>query len=166
MLKQLQKIGSKLGGVKLNAKRRKAYTFETQSANLDNAQIIKNLKASGRDFVGTAKTNKTIMAKLSKTFKVEITRYLKTVKAKTRQARADKAAAKALLNMGESFKAEILKRLNTGRNADGSAVRPLTEEYKRFKSRQFGRTDPVGWASGQLADNLAPGTRNLRLTKR
>jgi hypothetical protein len=41
----------------------------------------------------------------------------------------------------------------------------LTPKYAALKKKKFGFTHPIGKASGQLLDNVAPASKNIKLNR-
>lgn len=161
LLKTLQHMGTAIKEVQLLAKDR------VESA-ADNAEIIGHLIAQHRDFFSP---NDEMVSKIDKvmveTMEEELTKQ--TVKrvstGKDQKKVANAVAAKAFIAGMEVAKDIMRERIENQVTADGSAPLPLSDDYEIQKQRKFGFTTPIGVATGQLLDNLARGTRNIKLKR-
>jgi hypothetical protein len=67
----------------------------------------------------------------------------------------------ALRSAALSFLKWISGNINSGNwNGEGG---DLSEEYAAYKKKKFGFTHPIGKATGQLIDNVAPSSKNIKL---
>ena len=80
-------------------------------------------------------------------------------------------AAYASQAMGNSLKAACLSYLRwvtdniESQRWKGGGSSSLSEEYADTKQRKYGFTQPIGKASGQLIDNVAPNAKNIKLNR-
>ena len=154
LLKVLGKLGNSIRAVDLNAKSRQ------DSSEKNNAEILEHLAEGGRDFVTpTDETMKKITRALVDNLELEI-RKLKTSKASVTGA-AKKAAANAFHAAAMVWQEEITRRIKEQDwVGDGGDLSP---EYAKYKENKYGFQTPIGVATGQVRDNVAPERRNLRL---
>jgi hypothetical protein len=67
----------------------------------------------------------------------------------------------ALRSAAMSFLKWITNNIETQNwNGEGG---DLSEEYAAIKKKKFGFTHPIGKATGQLIDNVAPSSKNIKL---
>jgi hypothetical protein len=165
MLKALEKIARVRRSADLNSKHRRE-----GNSKLNNAEIFKFLADGGRDFVTPSSKaleaiDKAAVAKIEQ----GLARYKVGHKGgrlinagNMTQSQARQVQAKALVDAAQVWMAEITRRINDG-DWTGDGDPKLVEEYERYKNKKFGFAYPIGKATGQLLDNVAPGTRNIKL---
>lgn len=165
-LKILEKLGSKIRAVDLHAKQRQ----EGGRGDLNNAEILDFLAKGGRDFViaDDAMVKKTaevitesIMADMQQ-FLTKVEKAKKGKRAASAEERvATQIATRAFLAAGEVWLEQITENIESGKwEGDGSDK--LNPEYEKRKQAKHGFAYPIGKATGQLLDNLAPKNRNLK----
>lgn len=158
LLKTAEKLGSAIKGAQLNAKSR------GDSAKT-NAEILEYLAEGGRDFVTP---DSETLRKIEETIAGHLEEGLERIKRgnlkKSEKAAATEIAAKAFKEGATVWNDKISQNISDGKTADGQ-VEELSEEYARQKQRRYGFTKPIGVATGQVRDNVAPGGRNIKLTR-
>jgi hypothetical protein len=165
LLEALAKIAKVKRSADLNSKTRQ----ETDSV-LNNAEIFDFLARGGRDFVTPSKKalsdiDKAALAAIEKgllKYKVGHKGGRITNAGKMTQAQARGVQAKALVAAAQVWMKEITRRINDG-DFTGDGDPKLEEEYEKWKQKLYGYAYPIGKATGQLLDNVAPGTRNIKI---
>lgn len=160
LLKTLQHMGNAIKAVQLLGKDR-------EDSNKNNAEIITFLIKQDRDFFSADESMiSRIDKKMVEIMEEELTKQtLQRVKTgKSQKSVAQAVAAKAFLAGMEIAKEIMVERIESQTTVDGSAPAELSEQYANWKQAKFGFTT-IGKATGQLLDNLAPGSRNIKLRK-
>lgn len=157
LLDVVMALGSAIRAVELNAKKRK------EGGDNTNAEILEFLADSGRDFVTLSDADKremesTLVAWLEKGLGGNIR------SGQDFRAFATEIAAKAFTEAAKFWQDKISENIRNGKSKDGP-VEDLSPEYKNQKQKKYGFVYPIGVASGQLRDNVAPESRNLKLRK-
>lgn len=174
MLEALAKIAEKRKSADLNSKQR-----EESDSTLNNAEIFEFLAAGGRDFVTPSskaldEMDKAAVAAIEKglaRYKVGRKGGRLTNAGRMTQTQANRVQATALMSAAQVWMKEITRRIEQGDFTDtgertrsgGSVLSQLSEEYEKWKRKEYGFAYPIGKATGQLLDNVAPGTRNIKL---
>ena len=178
----VEKLGATVTAAELNAKNRE------EDQNTNNAQVLKYLahgntrakKLKKRDFVSMGSDN---AATRAEKYTEEVNRVMqkqadrnanalkkgKKTKAqieKSASRDANKAAADGLIAAMEEVKRIIAERIDNGVDWEGAQIEDLEDDYKKQKERDHHHVYPIGNATGQVIDNLAPGKRNIRLRRK
>lgn len=155
LLKTIKKLGGAIKAAELNAKAREG------SDGLDNAQVLDYLAESGRDFVTLSDTEQEEMSGI---LIDELTEGIKKVKeADNPEKKAKNVAAKAFIAAALYWQKKITEHIEEQKwIGDGG---DLNEDYASTKEKKYGFRKPIGVATGQVKDNVAPSKRNIRLKK-
>jgi hypothetical protein len=166
LLRALEKISKTRMTADLNAKERH------DDARLNNAEILQFLASQGRDFV-TPSTEalkdideaalKEIEQGLAK-YKVGRSGSRIVNKGDMTEVKARGVMGSALRRAAAEWQKEITRRIEEG-DFTGGGDPKLEEEYEKYKLSQYGFAYPIGKATGQLLDNVAPASRNLKLRR-
>ena len=166
-IKMLAKLGSKIRAVDLHAKNRQE---DGGKRGLNNAQILEYLADGGRDFVmaDDAIVKKTAQAIVDSVME-DMQQFLKRVEKRKKGKRPESAeervateiASRAFKRAGEVWLEQITENIEAGKwEGDGSDR--LNPDYEKRKQAKHGFAYPIGKATGQLLDNVAPKNRNLK----
>jgi len=180
-MKTIEKLGATLKAAELNAKPR------DEDASLNNAQILKYLaegntkaeKLKKRDFISMGSGDAERIAKeYIDNVGPALQRRADTISNKLKDVQrpvtleqaakeaANKIAADALMAAMMEVKRIISDRIEKGVDWTGKPVEDLEDDYKKQKERDHHHIYPIGNATGQVVDNLAPGKRNIRIKRK
>ncbi len=163
LLKVLNKIGASIKAVELHGKRR------IEGSDNDNADVLDYLSKGGRDFISS---DDAMAADAGRAFMREARKRIGQhggIKGVKGLANAEKVAREITM-VGfyaamDEVKRHIRTRIDTGKTADGGSPDDLSKAYATYKQNKHGFTKPIGKATGQVYDNLAPGKRNVKFKK-
>lgn len=164
MLQALQRISKVRRSADLNSKQR-----HEADSTMNNAQILKFLDDGGRDFVTPSskaldemdKAAVTMIEKGLAKYRVGHQGGRITNAGKMTQAQARGVQSNAIGAAAQIWLKEITRRVKEG-DWTGDGDPKLVEEYEKWKRKTFGFAYPIGKATGQLLDNVAPGSRNIK----
>jgi hypothetical protein len=164
LLESLFKIAGVRRSADLNAKERQ------EGGGDNNAEILDHLAKGGRDFVTPSKdAQREIDQACLREIEKGLKKYESTAsqgritpsKAMT-QSKAKQVMGKALVEAAKEWNKEITRRIEEG-DWTGDGDRKLSEEYEKHKQNKYKFAYPIGKATGQVLDNVGPGTRNIKL---
>lgn len=145
MLRELQRIGTKITGAKLLSIPR------ADSGGFTNRQIVERQAELGRDVVTTTKAQS---EKIAKAFAAEVEKRAQAAVDKGRDFPVDGTAAAAMRKAMKEYIKIAAKKIKSQTQTDGSGFVELSEDYAWYKEEKFGFVEPILVATGQLRDNL------------
>ena len=179
MLKMLEFFANMGMGIELNARHRFGEDGEEDEFDITNADILDFLDEQGRNFVDPPpvhRMDKAQMKAIEKgvksipkrmmTKKTNMKRLVNSAKrglSSNLQRLAREQMARGLRAAAKEWKKEITRRIEQGDWTGGGG--DLNPEYEAEKLRAVGFAHPIGKRTGQLIDNVAPNTRNLKIIK-
>lgn len=169
MLETIQYLGADINTAELNGRLRK-------ESQVNNSTLLRGFsELHGRKYLPLddeedEEISEAVSKEIVRTFDYEferrdISKKTKIIGKEEAKNIANQITSKALLAAMEKAKAIITRRIEDGVDKDGVAVSDLDPNYKKKKEKEFGFAYPIGVATGQLLDNLAPGARNVRLRR-
>lgn len=172
VLSALQSMGSQIGSVEL-------HTISRKDADATNAEILKWLKNSGRDFLTqSSKDNEEVAqafcSELERVLGKEFSEGAVIDRWEARGAGRDlgqfttELADRTLRAAMTKYADQISERIDDQRSNTGE-IADLSDAYKDYKQKAAGFIKPIGKFTGQLMDNLnahGPGRSKIRVKRR
>ena len=145
LFEQLKDLDTKYAGVELIGRR---------ADGVDYTKLMQGLIDTGRDFFSA---DQPVADAVAQAMATAIEDSVAGLAKKGRTATDDQLALKGLKAAMEEYMAQVVKRIENQTVADGGGPEPLSPAYAKYKERKFGFTTPIGKATGQLLQSLAPG---------
>ncbi|MCP4677718.1 MAG: hypothetical protein GY854_19815 [Deltaproteobacteria bacterium] len=166
-MQTLEKMGSAVKAAVLKSRQHQnQYPEVKKDPGLSNRQVLEYMADQGRDFIGPTSNEVTSIAQA---YVDEAGKRLAAQNAGKSKIKNPKAAASNI--SGHGFKAAGFRwmEIATDRIEDegweGDGEHSLNPEYERKKIEDIGRAHPIGIRSGQVADNLKPAKKNIKLER-